>query len=200
MRAGTRTSTRTSFIGAACVGGLVAVLCFTLAACGGDSGGGGNGGGGGSSASMPDLGQLIGTKDDGWAPRALSGLKRGMTPEQAGKAMAGGEKVSEYGFSKVKPGNVSGVADYELYFDKKDGAGPPVDLHSITIHFDPRLNDEKEFWDALVKTCVAKYGEAKPADIEKKLITWIGPGFVSAQLGKGYTPAEGYQLKVSLEK
>ncbi len=147
-----------------------------------------------------NLAEMIGTTQDGWIPKVLksANFKEGMTPEEVGKTIPGAEKVSEYGFSEVTVADVPGLQKYEFYF-AKDDAGKPTKLMSIRLHLDPSLNNP-ESYKKLVDVLVKKYGEAKPEDIEKQLITWVGPEFATIQLTKGTTNFEGYVLNVSVPK
>jgi hypothetical protein len=143
---------------------------------------------------LPDLVAIIGTKQDGWAPPAFAKLKGGMTPAEAGKVMAGAENFSEFGFAEIKVTDVPGVVQYELYYAEKENKAR--ELHSAKIQFDPKLKGAA-LWDALVKQTQEKYGKVKQEDIDKKILTWVGPGFVTAQLTEGLMD-DGYTLDVSL--
>ena len=158
-----------------------------------------------SNASQPstdpakvDFTEMIGTTADGWMPKVLkdTNLKKNMKPEEVGKAIPGAEKTSEFGFSEAMVKDVPGLQKYEFYF-AKDDSGKPTKLEAVKLHFDPTLNNE-ESYKKLVDALVKKYGEAKPEDIEKQLITWVGPEFATAQLTKGTTQFEGYALNVSI--
>ncbi len=147
-----------------------------------------------------ELEQILGSKADGWSPKAIAAFQEGMTPEEAEKVMTGAGKISQYGISKVKGTGVPLVVKYEFHFLSRQKDGPRDRLYSVTIHFDPVLNDDKEFYDALVRATTAKYGSVKPQDVEKKLLTWIGPDFASAQLSKLPGEWDGYHLKVTPTK
>lgn len=146
-----------------------------------------------------DLVRVIGTKKDGWAPVAFAKLKAKMTPADVAKDFPGADKVSKFGFVKLPAKGAAGVREYELYFAKDKATQIPTELQSVKIIFDPKLTDAAGFWDTLLKVCVAKYGPAKPEQVEKRLVTWIGPRFKPAQLVK--FPERGgavLQLQVSI--
>lgn len=65
------------------------------------------------------------------------------------------------------------------------------------MQFDPAMN---EAYSDLVKILSRKYGTVKPEDVEKQIIVWVGPEFVTAQLTKQITDFGGYELNVSVEK
>jgi hypothetical protein len=139
---------------------------------------------------------ILGTPADGWLPKILAnqGLKKGLSPEATGKIISGAEKVSEYGFSKVNVENVPGLKQYEFYYAKD--SSNTLRLESVKLHFDPALN---QAYPDLVKVLTSKYGAAAPEDVEKQIITWVGPNFVTVQLMK-LTDFGGYELGVSLEE
>lgn len=145
-----------------------------------------------------NLAEIIGTKADGWFPKVIKGfnLKRGMTPEEVGKAIPGAEKISDFGFSEVAVKDVPGLQKYEFYFAKND-SNQPTKLESVRLHFDPSLNNE-ESYQKLIDVLVKKYGEAKPEDIQKQIVTWVGPKFATVQLTKGTTQFDGYMLNVTI--
>lgn len=145
-----------------------------------------------------DLLAIIGTKADGWMPKALADykLKEDMTPEEAGKEISGAEEISDFGFSEVKVEDVPGVKQYKFYFAKDDG-GKPTQLKSVTLIFDPALKSRVSF-EEMAKALGEKYGEVEPEKIEKGIVTWSGPGFSLAQLTKGLNDFEGYELKVDV--
>lgn len=142
--------------------------------------------------------EIIGTTADGWLPKAIKGtnLKKGMTPEEVGKAVPGAEKVSEFGFSEVMVKDIPGVQKYEFYFAKND-SGKPTKLEAVKLHLDPSLNNEQSY-QKLIDALEKKYGKAKPEDIKKQLVSWVGPKFATAQLTKGTTQFDGYALNVSI--
>ncbi len=141
---------------------------------------------------------IVGTQKDGWLPKVLAnkGLKKGLTPADTGKIISGAEKVSDYGFSKVTVNDIPGLKQYEFYY-AKDSSGKPTQLQAVKLLFDPALN---ESYPDLVSVLSNKYGAAKPEDVEKQIIVWVGPSFVTAQLTKQVTDFGGYELNVSLEE
>lgn len=128
-------------------------------------------------AAEADLTKVIGTKKDGWTPVAFAKLKKGMTPAEVAKLFPGADKVSKFGFVTVA--SSSPVApELEFYFAKDKKTNEPTELRSAKIHFAASV-----VYEELVKVCEAKFGKVKKQEeIEKKLITWIGPHFRSAQL------------------
>lgn len=78
----------------------------------------------------------------------------------------------------------------------KDG-GQPTQLQSFEITFDPNLKND-EFYQQLADTLAAKYGDYKPEDFDKKMITWVNSDFDSAQLTEGLSNDEGYQFDFSV--
>lgn len=141
---------------------------------------------------------MIGTQQDGWLPKVLAGkgLKKGLTPAATGAIIPGAEQVSEFGFSKVTVSDVPGLKQYEFYY-AADDSGKPARLEAVKLHFDPALNSA---YPDLVNVLSDKYGAVQPEDVEKEMIVWVGPGFVTAQLTKQVTDFGGYELNVSLEK
>src|SRR4029450_13899194 len=61
-----------------------------------------------------DLVKIFGTKEDGWVLPPFAGIKKGMTPEEAGRIMRGGDKLDR-GVATIVPG-LKGVEDYSLFF------------------------------------------------------------------------------------
>src|SRR5262245_27458995 len=88
-----------------------------------------------AAAVPPETVAALGTKKDGWTPKVLAKLKRGMKPEEAGQVFPGAENISQYGFSKVPVADIPGLVAFEFYF-AKDKTGKPSDLHSVKMHFD----------------------------------------------------------------
>lgn len=149
-------------------------------------------------AERPRIGDLLGSKKDGWTPKAVSALKRGMTPEEAEAVLPGATTVSKFGFAEVKaPKGSPGAYRVELYFAKKDGV--PKELQSVKLLFDGAVSDDA-LWDDLVKVCTEKYGATKPEDLQKKLVTWAGPKSGMAQLHRGFHEGDGWQLDVTLQR
>lgn len=141
---------------------------------------------------------ILGTQADGWLPKVLAGkgLKKGLTPDDVGAIFPGAEEVSEFGFSKVTIDNVPGLKEYEFYYTQ-DGSGNPTQLESVKLIFDPALN---EAYPDLVKILSDKYGAVSPEDVEKEILVWVGPNFVTAQLTKQVADFGSYELNVSLEE
>ena len=141
---------------------------------------------------------ILGTQQDGWLPKVLTGkgLKKGLTPAATGKIIPGAEQVSEFGFSKVAVQKVPGLKQYEFYY-AKDSSGKPTQLQSVKLQFDPALN---QAYPDLVNVLSGKYGAVQPEDVQKEIIVWVGPEFVTAQLTKQVTAFGGYELNVSLGK
>ncbi|NJK28419.1 MAG: hypothetical protein HC925_08080 [Coleofasciculaceae cyanobacterium SM2_3_26] len=152
----------------------------------------------GETASEVDLSQIIGTKEEGWLPKVLmdKNLKDGMTPEEAGKLVPGAEEVDDFGFSEVAVEDVPGLQRYKFYF-AKDDSGKPTQLQSVTLIFSPDLNSKIAFKE-LAEAFAAKYGEIEASELEEEIVTWIGPGFASAQLTKGFNEFEGYEFDIRL--
>lgn len=117
-------------------------------------------------------------------------------PDAVGKIIPGAERVSEFGFSQTAVQNVPGLKQYEFYF-AKDSSGKPTQLQAVKLQFDPALNSA---YPDLVNVLSSKYGAVKPEDVQKQIIVWVGPEFVTAQLTKQVTALGGYELNVSLEK
>ena len=99
----------------------------------------------------------------------------------------------------MTPKGLPGVREFEFYFAKDKTTQEPKELQSVKVIFDPKLTDAAGFWDSLLKVCTAKYGATRPEQVEKRLVTWIGPKFKPAQLVK--FPERGghvLQLQVSI--
>lgn len=139
---------------------------------------------------------ILGTQKDGWLPKVLMGknLKKGLTPEEAGKVIPGSEKVSDLGFSKVAAQDISGLKNYELYYTR-DNTGK-FKLNGIKLYFDPNVNQS---YQDLVSVLVSKYGEVKPEDVKKQILVWVTPEFKTAQLMKEPTDFGSYVLNVDLD-
>ncbi len=153
-------------------------------------------------AKAPDqimLKKAIGTRAQGWLPKALSKLKAKMTPEQVDKLFSGAGKISRFGFSNVPFTDIPGATSLKFYFAKDRKTKQPTQLKSVTVMFDPQLTEADGFYDQLVKVLVAKYGRAKKGMVEKKLITWVNRRFKTAQLSLFPSRMGKYfQLRVSL--
>jgi hypothetical protein len=144
-----------------------------------------------------DLAAILGTKKDGWSPKVISGLKRGMKPEEAAKVFPGADKVSEFGFVEIPIEGHPGLEEIRLYFKKNDGV--PNELQSVKLGFHPAYKTDA-FWDELSKACIERYGKADDKELEKRLITWVGPKSGMAQLTKGLTDNHGFTLDITLQR
>lgn len=145
-----------------------------------------------------DLPAILGTKKDGWSPKLISGLKRGMKPDEAAKVFPGAEKIDKFGFVEVPIQGQPGLDEIRLYY-AKDKEGVPSELQSVKLNFSPALNTDA-FWDELSKACIERYGKADEKEIAKRLITWVGPKSGMAQLVKGLTENHGFTLDVTLQR
>jgi len=146
-----------------------------------------------AAAVPPETVAALGTKKDGWTPKVLAKLKRGMKPEAVGQVFPGAENVSQYGFSNVAVADIPGIVSFEFYF-AKNKAGTPSDLQSVKIHFDPG----PEF-DELAQMCVAKYGRIKEKGaVEKMLVIWINHKFRLATLSKSTEKGSRYALDIKM--
>ncbi|NJK40249.1 MAG: hypothetical protein HC934_00755 [Acaryochloridaceae cyanobacterium SU_2_1] len=65
--------------------------------------------------------------------------------------------------------------------------------------FDPALKKAYSYED-LAQAFAKKYGKADAEEIKKKIVTWVGPDFVTAQLTDSITALEGYQFQVVVPK
>ncbi len=139
---------------------------------------------------------ILGTQKDGWLPKILIGknLKKGLSPEDAGKVIPGAEKVSDLGFSKVSTQDISGLKNYEFYYTR-DNTGK-FKLNGIKLYFDPSINQS---YQDLVSVLVSKYGEVNPEDVKKQILVWVTPEFKTAQLMKEPTDFGSYVLNVDLD-
>ena len=147
-----------------------------------------------TAAVPPETVAALGTKKDGWSPKVLAKLKKGMKPEEAGQAFPGAEKISEYGFSKVRVTDIPGIVAYEFYFAKGKKSGKPDDLHSVKIHFD----GSAEFAE-LAQLCVAKYGRIKQKDaMEKMLAVWVNSKLRLATLSQSTMTGAKYALDIGM--
>jgi hypothetical protein len=145
-----------------------------------------------------DLPAILGSKRDGWSPKVISRLKRGMTPEEAAKAFPGADKVDKFGFVGVPILGHPELEEIRLYFAKgKDGV--PKELQSVKLSFQSALNSDT-FWDQLSKACIERYGKADEKELAKRLITWVGPRSGMAQLMKGLTENHGFTLDITLQR
>ncbi|KAI9133639.1 hypothetical protein [Acaryochloris sp. CCMEE 5410] len=155
-----------------------------------------------ASSGKVDLAAIIGTEDDGWLPKTLSeyDFKRGMSPEEVGKILPGAEKISKFGFSEVPAKGVPGVDKYKFSFlkDKKDPEGKRT-LYSVSLLFDPSIKKDHPY-DKVALAFAEKYGEVEPEKIEKKIVTWVGPNFATAQFTNSINKFEGYEFKIVVPK
>lgn len=155
-----------------------------------------------ASSGKVDLAAIIGTEDDGWLPKTFSeyDFKRGMSPEEVGKIMPGAEKISKFGFSEVPANGVPGVDKYKFSFlkDKKDPDGKRT-LYSVSLLFDPSIKKDHPY-DKVALAFAEKYGEVEPEKIEKKIVTWVGPKFATAQFTNSINKFEGYEFKIVVPK
>lgn len=145
-----------------------------------------------------DLAAILGEKKDGWSPKLISGLKRGMKPDEAAKVFPGAEKIDKFGFVEIPIEDQPGLDEIRLYF-AKNKEGVPEELQSVKLGFSPALNTDA-FWDQLSKACIERYGKADDKELAKRLITWVGPKSGMAQLVKGLTENHGFTLDVTLQK
>lgn len=145
-----------------------------------------------------DLAAILGEKKDGWSPKLVSGLKRGMKPDEAAKVFPGAEKIDKFGFVEIPIKDQPGLDEIRLYFAKNKG-GVPEELQSVRLGFSPALNTDA-FWDQLSKACIDRYGKADDKELAKRLITWVGPKSGMAQLVNGLTENHGFTLDVTLQK
>lgn len=149
-----------------------------------------------------DLAAIIGSEDDGWLPKALSqyDFKRGMSPEEVGKILPGAEKISKFGFSEVPAKGVPGVDKYKFsYLKDKNDPEEKRTLYSISMLFDPAIKKDHPY-DKVALAFAEKYGEVEPEKIEKKIVTWVGPNFATAQLTNSINKFEGYEFKIVVPK
>jgi len=137
---------------------------------------------------LPDLRPLLGD-DAAWAPAVFAGIHAGMVPADAEKVIAGAGKVDKYGFSEVRVKGVAGVDSYRFYF--QDGK-----IDTATIRFKRSMRGD-DFYAYLVKVAANKYGETKPEQVTKKLITWMDSSYRSAQL---IWAGDHFDLEVGMEK
>ncbi len=153
-----------------------------------------------TNSSSIDLPAIFGTVKDGWLPKVLNpfDLKRGMSPEDVGKKIPGAEQISKFGFSEVPVKDVPGIDQYKFSF-QEDKATGERGLYSVTLIFDPALKSEVPY-DTVAEALVPKYGEIKPGSLEKKIVTWIGPKFASAQLTTGRGNFDGHEFKIVVPK
>jgi hypothetical protein len=145
-----------------------------------------------------DLAAILGEKKDGWSPKVISGLKRGMKPDEAAKVFPGAEKIDKFGFVEIPIKDHPGLDEIRLYF-AKNKEGVPEELQSVRLGFSPALNSDT-FWDQLSKACIDRYGKADDKELAKRLITWVGPKSGMAQLVQGLTENHGFTLDVTLQR
>ena len=147
-----------------------------------------------AAAVPPETVAALGTKKDGWTPKVLAKLKRGMKPEEAGQVFPGAEQVSKYGFSDVPVTDIPGIVAFEFYFAKNKKTDKPEELQSVRIHFDAGA----EFAE-LAEMCVAKYGRIKQKDaVEKMLVVWVNPKLRLATLSRSSVKGAKYGLDVRM--
>lgn len=137
---------------------------------------------------LPDFEPLIGTRDEGFAPRWALRLKRGLTPAEAGKILPGAERVSEFGFAEVRLREPKGLAWVKLYFT--DGG---KSLASVTMYLEPRLNGP-DTWRALRQAAIDKWGPLRKEDPGKHLLLWFDLERGSVTINEGLTEREGYNI------
>jgi hypothetical protein len=136
-----------------------------------------------------DLVKILGTRADGWVLPPFAGIKKGMTPAEAGRVMRGGDTLDHDGVARIVPG-LEGVREYDLSFHETNGT---YRLQMYAIEFDHTLVDEP-FWRALVVHLRDKLGP----DMEDKgghHVLWYAHDRTSWTLAKGFGD-NGYHLLV----
>lgn len=155
-----------------------------------------------SNSSTIKLSTIIGTMEDGWLPKAVTkyNLQRGMSPEEVGKIIPGAEKISKFGFSEVPAKDVPGVDKYKFSFlkDKKDPDQKQT-LYSISLLFDPAIKKNLPY-EKVALAFAEKYGEVTSDKIERRIVTWGGPKYATAQLTHSINKFEGYEFKIVIPK
>jgi hypothetical protein len=136
-----------------------------------------------------DLVKILGTRADGWVLPPFAGIKKGMTPAEAGRVMRGGDKLDHDGVARIVPG-LKGVEDYELHFHETDGTQR---LQMYAVRFDHRLVDEP-FWRALVIHLRDKLGPDM-TDKGDHHVLWYAQDLTSWTLAKGFGE-NGYHLLI----
>lgn len=137
---------------------------------------------------VPDLVALLGTKADGWAPKPFAGLKKNMTPKQAGKVLPWASKLTSGDAENTATG-VTGVAKYRIHYSDNK-------LFQVEIWFDASQHT-KAFHDAFVKAANAKWGDTKSDTSDmSRLVFWNSPTGQMASLGE-YDGA--FKLEMQLE-
>jgi hypothetical protein len=141
-----------------------------------------------------ELTACLGAK--GTALPVFAKLKRGMTPEQVEAVWPGAGKPEKSGYAKVKAERCAGATGFKLFFytDKKAAT---TKLVSAKIDFDGKLTGDADFYKRLVDILVAKFGPAKPKDIEEKIIAWSTKAGAASLSPTG--PGGGFELGVPLE-
>ena len=136
-----------------------------------------------------DLDKIFGTKADGWVLPPFAGIKKDMTPAEAGRVMRGADKIERMNVARVDPG-LKGVEEYSLHFHEKDGK-PRLQMYGV--RFDYKLVDES-FWLALVHHLREKLG---PDMFDKgdHDVSWYAPDRTSWSLRKGFGQ-NGYYLLI----
>ena len=136
-----------------------------------------------------DLVKILGTRADGWVLPPFAGIKKGMTPAEAGRVMPGGDKVDQYRVARIVPG-LKGVKEYDLSFHETDGT---LRLQMYAVEFDHRLVDEP-FWRALVVHLRDKLGPDM-TDKGDHHVLWYAHDLTSWTLAKGFGE-NGYYLLI----
>ncbi len=144
---------------------------------------------------------FLGTRKE-WAPRCVAGLKRGMTPEEAGRVVPGADKISEYGIVSLAPppeAKALGVDKMEVHY--LDDDSKQKRLYGVDFVFDTQASEDEALYGALVKALVGKYGKAPADAVAKKLVTWIGPNSAMTQIQvSDYGNRKEMHVDVTLEK
>ena len=141
----------------------------------------------------PETVAALGTKKDGWTPKVLAKLKRGMKPEEAGQVFPGAENISQYGFSKVPVTDIPGIVAFRVLLRQEQGRC----AERSAVREDPlRLRRGVRRAGADVR------GEVRPrmekGAVEKMLVIWINHKFRLATLSKSTDKGSRYALDIKM--
>lgn len=106
-------------------------------------------------------------------PVVFAALTKNMTPAEVDAVWKGAGAVGKTALSTVKAKDCVGAAKFEFGFSKDKTKADALGLSFARIIFDKTLITDTGFYANVVNVLSEKYGKPKPAEIDKKLITWL---------------------------
>jgi hypothetical protein len=142
----------------------------------------------GSMAGALDVGAFLGTRADGWTPKALGPLRKGLTRPQVAKLFPGADKVDHSEVSEVRIKDVKGIVLYRFHFNDNH-------LFEVDVHFEPSLHNAP-FRETLLKAGSAKWGPPKENTADR--IRWQSADIRDITFEDAFETPPSYRLEVEL--